>query len=223
MVFGSPLDPGAETLADYEATLSADEKKRMWAFVTPPLRLAWLTARGFLREIVGVYADKAPAELCFSYTEFGKPFLEGTPLQFNLSHSGNFAVVALSLDRRVGVDIELFQADFEFRSLAASFFHPAERNALACQPLGSQAHAFFRLWSAKEALSKAIGLGFSMPPEQVEVQLTESGTFPVASSVDPRMCPGDWKIQSYTPPTGYLGAVAAEGQDWKFRTAEWKR
>jgi 4'-phosphopantetheinyl transferase len=95
-------------------------------------------------------------------SQFGKPILP-KGLYFNLSHSGN-KVVLLADERSVGVDVELMTPCS--KSVAKKVFTTVEQNWLRCQATDE---AFFRLWTGKESIMKALGLGFHLPPESFEI------------------------------------------------------
>jgi 4'-phosphopantetheinyl transferase len=87
----------------------------------------------------------------------GKPELTGSPLQFNLSHSGVYAVCAIA-DRPVGVDVER-EAEMEL-DIARKFFHPDEYRRIAAHP--NPTSRFFEYWVLKESYVKSVGLGFGL-------------------------------------------------------------
>lgn len=91
----------------------------------------------------------------------GKPYLEGNPLYFNLSHSGDYALCAIS-SAPVGCDIEA-SATPDLR-LAQRFFCPEENQWIqAGQNKAQQDHRFYRLWTLKESFVKATGQGLQLP------------------------------------------------------------
>jgi 4'-phosphopantetheinyl transferase len=96
-----------------------------------------------------------------AYNENGKPLLPGGPW-FSLSHSGNFACLALSPTSSVGIDIEI-QREEDFEALGKTGFHPAELDFFSKKP---GIELFFDIWTAKESYAKMIGTGFSMEPSR---------------------------------------------------------
>jgi 4'-phosphopantetheinyl transferase len=96
-----------------------------------------------------------------AYNENGKPLLPGGPW-FSLSHSGNFACLALSPTSPVGIDLEIRREE-NFEALGKVAFHPAELDFLSKKP-GME--LFFDIWTAKESYAKMIGTGFSVEPSQ---------------------------------------------------------
>ena len=96
------------------------------------------------------------------YTEFEKPYFDG-PFDFSIGHSGDFVVCALSASSRVGVDIERIK-DFNPDDFAYIFSTP-ELQSISGAP--SKLVEFFRLWTRKEAVLKADGLGLNYSLERI--------------------------------------------------------
>jgi 4'-phosphopantetheinyl transferase len=141
----------------------------------------YLKSHGAMRDILS-RATTAPLE--FALREHGKPYLPLSPeLRFNLSHSHEMALIAVALDREVGVDIERFRSLPEFSRIADRFFPPSE-------PRPTDEIDFFRHWTRIEAVLKASGVGL------------------YGTSRDPE---GEWTIEGVPVPDGFAGAVAAEG------------
>lgn len=105
------------------------------------------------------------AENCdkITYIENGKPYLEGSSLFFNLSHSGDYVVLGIS-DSEIGVDVEQI-SDYSPK-VARKCFTDEEQDWL--ETMNSN-HAFFQLWTAKESIMKVTGRGFLLPPESFHV------------------------------------------------------
>jgi 4'-phosphopantetheinyl transferase len=155
------LDPPAGAVAALARTLSDDEHGRAARFHFDRDRIAFTVARGALRTLAGRYLGEPPARLAFGYRERGKPYLTAPPgaLRFNVSHSGQRALVAFARDRELGVDVELCRELSDLRSLARTAFSPAEYAALCRLAPDAQLEAFFACWSRKEAVIKATGEG----------------------------------------------------------------
>ncbi len=98
---------------------------------------------------------------------YGKPYLPYKPF-FNLSHSGKKVVLVLDT-QEVGVDIELIEPYSE--AIAKRVFTKKELDWLHDQ---ENDRAFFKLWTGKESIIKATGLGFQLPPESFEIQPTKN-------------------------------------------------
>lgn len=145
--------------------LDAAERARAAAFRRPADRWRFALTRAALRERLAAQVDRPAAALRFVTEGNGRPVLadEGGPagLTFNVSHSGDRALLAISRRRRVGVDIEAMRAGFDWRELTSLVCTPDEVASLAAMDDASQYPAFLRCWTAKEAVLKALGLGIA--------------------------------------------------------------
>lgn len=155
--------------------LSADERERAQRFHFPIHRQRFIAARSTLRELLSRYVNTAAKDLLFSYDEYKKPYLQNphhAHLQFNLAHSANLAVYAFTLNHAVGIDTEKIEHDTK-QEIAARFFSPQENAALMQLPQPEQIAGFYRIWSRKEALIKAVGKGLSIPLSSFSVSVRD--------------------------------------------------
>lgn len=135
--------------------LGEDERERAAKFRKLEDRIRFVVTRAALRRLLGERLRRSPSALCFQAGPYGKPLLrDGVGLEFNVSHSGGFALIALSRTGAVGVDIERRDDAANVASLATLTLSPSER---AAGDVGVD--AFFERWVAKEAVLKALGLG----------------------------------------------------------------
>ena len=154
------------SLAAAAAVLNEEEHGRAARFHFVQDRERWMRSRALLRMVLAERAGMDARELQFVAGEFGKLELAGdrmSPLRFNLSHSGDFAAVALA-GEPVGVDIECWK-ELPAADLAAFAFRPEEHGAIISHAAPSQ--HFLELWTAKEAVMKCTGQGLSLPPASV--------------------------------------------------------
>jgi len=165
------LDVEGDDLQVLTAVLSADERERARRFVRPPDASRSAAARGHLRQLLGGYLDCPATEVTLGTGPYGKPYI-ATPgagwLRFNVSHSGERALIAVANGREVGVDIERIQPELADLSLA-KLFTPAEQRALASLARDDYVRTCYWLWTRKEAVVKCLGLGLSFPLDGVNV------------------------------------------------------
>ena len=214
-----PLDDSRTT--ELRATLSPDERARAHRFHFERDRRRFIVARGCLRTILGQYLKKDPARLTLTYSSYGKPLLadgpEPTDICFNLSHANELALIAVTRDRQVGVDIEFIRPDFASVKIATRFFSPQEVEVLRRLPAGQQAEAFFICWTRKEAYIKALGEGMSMPLDQFSVSLAPGSPAALLGNLRDPAEVSRWSLQDLFPGPGYVAALAVEGHNCQLK------
>ena len=178
-----------------------------------------------LRSILASYLEADPRSVRFSIDDGGKPRLDAAwnamPLTFNLSHSRGRALVAVTVDREVGVDLERLRRDLPIDRLAARFFSPREIAALRSTPEVLRPAAFFSCWTRKEAFVKATGAGIFRQSLQSFVVSVDPGTGPVPLSIPGHDAEaGRWRLESIAAPPGFAAAVAVEGP-FRVRRFRW--
>ncbi len=165
------LNLQADSVKLAESTLSADEAQRAARFHFPKDRDHFIVAHGILRQIIGCYLRRKPHELIFSVNQYGKPSLVDSNLEFNLSHSGDFALLAITQERKIGVDVEHIRNDMELENIASRNFSEVEVSELLALPPAQREVGFFNCWTRKEAYIKAHGLGLSLPLDSFDLSL----------------------------------------------------
>lgn len=152
--------------------LSADERERARRFRFDLHRRRYVSAHAGLRRLLSDRTGVAARALAFDVGAFGKPCLSQVPAcHFNLSHSGQFAAVAISRAGEVGIDIEEMRDVPDLEALGAANFSPAEQ-AMLTSGGSHDAKQFLLGWTRKEACLKAIGTGLSVRPETFDAGLT---------------------------------------------------
>lgn len=203
------LDQQDERLERFRRTLEPHELERAGRFHFEKHRRHFVVARGFLRSVVAGYLGTQPESLRFVYGTYGKPAVEGEhSLRFNLSHSNEVALLAVTVDADVGVDVEHIRADFASEDIARRFFSRAEVDTFNALAKEEQVAAFFRCWTRKEAYIKAIGKGLSQPLDAFDVTLAP-GT-PAALLRAEEDDASRWWLSDINIGEGYAGALAVE-------------
>lgn len=157
--------------ADDLALLDAAERRRAERFLREADRWHYVRAHAAMRRILAAETGCQPDRLVFVANKYGKPALADGSLNFNLSHSGDHAVLATSLDAEVGIDIEGRTTDI--LGIARLVLSDREMEGFSALPAGGQEAAFLRAWTRKEALLKAVGCGLALDPCSVEVGLAD--------------------------------------------------
>jgi 4'-phosphopantetheinyl transferase len=205
-VWSIDLHLDRDRINQFSQFLTAPELQRAAKFINPTHGDRWIVARGNLRQILSHYLDLTPAQIVFTYSPHGKPALAASQIQFNLSHSHDRAIYAVSAKHPVGIDLEYIHP-LPAADLVSRFFSAAERDIFHHLPIDIQQAAFFHAWTQKEAYLKACGTGLSTSLDQIEV------------SIDPRTpaaiisAPTDdiWQIQKLEISPEYAGAIVIGG------------
>ncbi|MBN8583054.1 MAG: 4'-phosphopantetheinyl transferase superfamily protein [Anaerolineae bacterium] len=215
------LDLSNDSVKSNESTLSEDEEKRADHFHFEVDKNRFIVAHGVLRKILGHYLHCDPAELTFSLNQYGKPSLVNSAVEFNLSHSGDFALIAVTQGRKVGVDVERIRQGISSHVIAQQYFSKSEVAELQSLPLQQRERAFFTCWTRKEAYIKAQGLGLSLPLESFDVSLAPGQPAILrATRPDPQES-ARWTLLSLEADPNYAGALAVEGRGVDFRLWNW--
>lgn len=201
-------DPGA--LARLANILSTEEQARASRFRFGRHRNRFITARGVLRLILAKYLDCAPDQLDFVYGPNGKPALAGglaeSALFFNLAHSEDLALIAVTQLGQIGVDVEQIRAVSDANELVERFFSVRESALFQTLPTNQKDIAFLNLWTRKEAWLKATGEGIAQSLNQVEVTFLPGESARILAL--PEQSPPDWALRELIPAAGFIGAIA---------------
>jgi 4'-phosphopantetheinyl transferase len=205
---------GARARERLRETLGPEELERSRRFRFERDRNRFIAGRGTLRAVLGLYLDRPPSRLRFRLGSHGKPHLEEDDVSFNLSHSGRWALLAVSAGRQVGVDVERIDRARSTESIAERFFSPAEVSALRGLRAFARTRAFFRCWTRKEAYIKARGEGLSIPLDSFSVSIEPASASRLLGSDQGDTEIARWTFRDVDPAPGVAGAVAAEGESW---------
>ncbi len=168
------LSPGREEQA--VALLDETERARWDRFLSKQARYAFALCRAALRINLAAHAGCGTDALSFGHLDHGKPFAivggRRSGIGFNVSHSGCHGLIAMGGHDDLGIDVEERSLHRDFAGLAERVFGPRERERLDHVSGTARAHLFYRLWTMKEALLKAIGTGLSLGPSRFEIPET---------------------------------------------------
>ncbi len=177
-------------------------------------RRRFVAGRAALRQILGGCLGVSPSDVALGAGPWGKPCLDparhGSGLRFNLSHSGDLALLALGAGLEVGVDVEQVRPLPELQDIVDRYFSPFERTALAAMPPGRRARAFFACWTLKEAYLKACGDGLQRRLTAVVVTVDDNSE---PRLLEVRDRPGDarrWMLARLELGDGYVASVAVQ-------------
>ena len=207
-------------------TLGEDERARAARFVFAHDAARFIVSRAALRSILARALGTRPHALRFAYGGHGKPELaapfDGAGLTFNLSHSSAFALVAVTRDVRIGVDIERHRPLEDLRALAEQNFSSRERRALLALPEEQRVPAFFRCWTRKEAFVKAVGDGLSYPLDGFSVSLRSDEAARLEEIEGDESAGRQWTVLDLGMVPGYSAAAVCEGRCARFAWSRWQ-
>lgn len=167
------IRPASATAAGDAALLSAEETRRAASFRFPEDAAHWISCRAALRRILAGLTGVAADELRFEAGPHGKPRLTGcgSEVHFNLSHCRDLALVATGINGPLGIDVEPIDRAGGLAGCEKTFCHPDE---IAELPEGAdRSLRLLEIWTAKEAILKASGTGFSVAPEALALDFTD--------------------------------------------------
>ena len=204
----APLDQVKDRVDRYAALMDVDEQQRADRFRFPQDRERFILGHGLLREILGRHMHEDPAGLELQRGEFGKPFLRGNPVHFNLSDTKDGLLVALA-QQPVGADIETLHRSTDHTSVAEHYFTPDEVAGIAAAADGKR--RFLELWTRKEAVLKACGVGLMDDLHSLEVgHVLNDLTISHPEFV--RMAAAEYHVRTFEVGTHHLVSLAAEGE-----------
>jgi 4'-phosphopantetheinyl transferase len=158
-----------------------------------------------IEAVLARYLGLRPSSVVLRRSRAGKPELQGSVFRVSLAHSGEVALVAVTSRREVGVDVEVLRTDTEGWSLRSHVLTPGERARLEAVPVSGRSEAFLSMWTRKEALLKAIGVGLALDPQLIELE----GQKIVAAPPELGQA-RDWTLVDLPLP-GYAAALALRG------------
>lgn len=211
-------------LARFRERLGSEELGRVDRFIFPEHRRRSLIARVALRDVLARYAGRAPEKLEFEVAPGGKPYLSApsgrSEVQFNMTHSGELMLVAVTVRRELGVDVEQLRDRVARDRLAERYFAPQEAAELRSLPEAERREAFFRCWTRKEAYMKALGKGLALPLRSFCVPVRAGAPMRITTADEPCGV-ARWTLHDLTPAEGFVGALVVEGAVAALRCHGW--
>lgn len=205
-----PLDD-SRFIALAESYLTPQERMRAEKLKMVRIRSQFIAARCTLRHLLSRYVDLPPREVPIEYQDGGKPLLAAPfdGLHFNVSHCENRGLFAFTQVGRIGIDVEQFQPRENVERLVERFFAEPEKERFRCLDAADRLRAFFRAWTCKEALLKAIGQGVQSL-DCCEVAFEPDVPARVIRLHDDHEASERWSLREWSPETNFLAALAVE-------------
>jgi 4'-phosphopantetheinyl transferase len=216
-VWAVRLEQGRALSDKLAPTLSAAERERATQFRLEEPRQRFMITRAALRMVLGKYLGRSAGGVTLENDPQGKPRLasghDADDVHFNVAHSAGLALIAVTADCEVGVDVERVRAVSHADHIARRYFHPAELLAILSAAPSARDTKFLRCWTGKEAVLKAIGSGvtgslasFRVPTYQFTTAWID---LPASLTKNHPRC---W-LHELAPCPGYVGAVACLGEE----------
>jgi 4'-phosphopantetheinyl transferase len=210
-----PLQVEDDTLDRLKTLLSPEEVARADRFKVPQPRRHFIVCRATLRQLLASCLDCTANEVEFDYGPHGKPALRrsiavASKIEFSVSHSADQALIAIALDRPIGVDIEQIDPAVRILKLATRFFSPREAAELINLPECDQLAGFYRGWTSKESYLKATGSGLSFPLNKFSVSLNPHQPARLIEVFDQPAELDRWQILALDPIHNFAATVLYE-------------
>lgn len=200
--------------------LNQEEQDRASRFLFDKDRQRFTVSHAFTRLFLAVFLKCAPAAIQFGKSPEGKPFLTSSPedVRFNISHTSDRALIAVTHGREIGIDIEKHRP-LRAMELAENFFAHEEVVQLRAMSATDQHEAFFRCWTRKEALVKALGKGLGVALNKFEVSVHPSQASQLLLSHDPSLAElSAFRVIEFPISPGYSAALACIVGPWTVST-----
>jgi 4'-phosphopantetheinyl transferase len=208
--------------------LSEQEKNRAERYKFDKDRKSYTVSRAALRLILGNYLKENPQKLNFSYNAYGKPSIESPAnrkIFFNVSHSGEYALIAASSDAELGIDLELMR-ELDYLDLAEHFFSDREQTEIKKLPTELLKKGFYTVWTRKEAFIKAIGLGLSFPLKEFDVSISPHEIPPIRFHQSQTVFDTGWEVRDIPTENQYCASLVIPARNYtKIRIFDfdWRR
>lgn len=195
--------------------LSNDEQKRAKTFKYPNLQKKYVYTRASLRKLLASYIEGKPQDLVIKTGPYGKPFLDHGSVHFNLSHTGNKLVIAISNINNIGVDLEQYKSRKNLSGLANKCFSEEELAFWHNLPEKQQIRMFYQFWVKKEAFVKAVGKGITVGLNRCVINPEKQTQF--LSIPKEYGSVSNWKIINITHEENYACALVIKANTFTLR------
>ncbi len=200
------LERGQDEVRALATLLAPAEHARAAHFGRDDLRDRYIVGRATLRTLLARRLERPPHDIAIERGTRGRPHVRDVAgLDFNVSHSAGVAIIGFTTHQRIGVDIEHRARQLNVAGIARKFMSAAEQDVLAALDPDARREALLRLWTCKEAMSKATGDALSAPFRGMSV---EAGTSLRLVAGPGAYDPLAWRLLPVAMPGGFLATVA---------------
>jgi 4'-phosphopantetheinyl transferase len=205
--------------------ISDEERARAARFRFDVHRARFVAGRGIQRHVLARYLAVPPDSIRYDFSAHGKPSLAGeaaaSGLRFNVSNSDDGLLIALTLRREIGVDLEPVRPSRDRDAVARRFFSGPENEVYGALADDERDAAFFACWTRKEAYIKAVGEGLSMPLHSFDVTLRPGEPARLLATRGAEDRATRWTLRELEVGDGWAAALAVEGPLGALRLYDW--
>ncbi|KAA3617197.1 MAG: 4'-phosphopantetheinyl transferase superfamily protein [Calditrichaeota bacterium] len=201
-------DQSESILAESGIILSKEEKERASRFHFEIDHRRYSVTRSLLKKILGKILSKPALKIKFTFNKYGKPELvqQSEKIFFNVSHSGNLGLIAISDIAQIGVDVEKYREEMITGDIAKRFFSDLEVTEFLSLNENEKLQGFFNCWTRKEAFIKAVGKGLSIPLNTFDVSLIPGSQTELRDVRYKNETADGWHLSDIKVDSGYAAA-----------------
>jgi 4'-phosphopantetheinyl transferase len=215
-LWGFLLDGAGAAWPQAVLYLSKEEQERANRLLSERHRQQFAAAHAQLRVLLARYCGQHPQELAIQRSSDGKPFVVGErSIRFNLTHSHGRALIAVAKGREVGIDLEKIRPEVDAVKLAKRFLSAKDQAFVESGDPTGRHERFLQSWVAREAVFKAKGTGITFPLDRDHLELSNNGQEGHLLRNDGGSEGADILIRFLSLESDWVGAVAAEGAEWR--------
>lgn len=204
-----PLNIAISELQSLFNILSQEEQQIALRFKFEKHYRRYVVSHAAMRNILAKQLNISHQKIIFEISGNGKPFIQKNPLQFNLSHSEEIAMLAISCHGDVGIDVEYMKDFVDVMGITQRFFHPIELNQLQKIDAEDRLRHFYYCWTAKEAYLKAKGVGIANHLKMFAVDFQDISALKILWAHKELIAFNDWYIQAFEPQQNYIATVVS--------------
>ncbi|ADG93868.1 4'-phosphopantetheinyl transferase [Arcobacter nitrofigilis DSM 7299] len=199
------IDKISEDIYKYSELLTPDELNRANKYRISNKKKAYITTRITLKILLKYYLDNDSYSITLYKNNYGKIYIKGSNLYFNISHSTDMSIITFSRNNEIGIDLENMNCDSNIIDISTRYFTKRERLWIKNLALEKQKEAFIYCWVRKEAYIKALGLGLSIPLDSFHVIPQNTKEIPIDNFQIK-----EWFLYPLNISTQYLGAMCIQ-------------
>lgn len=216
-VFCSPLTD-QQLLSRYDSLLNESERSQYKRFYFEKHRHQHMVTRALVRSVLSLYEESvSPEQWQFKKNKYGKPYISNanltTHLRYNLSHTDELIVMAVTLNQEIGIDVEYLPRLKMMPDIVNKFFSPCEAKQLQGLSEEQKINRFCDLWTLKEAYIKACGMGLSIPLDHFSYSFSPNGKISIEFTPERQDIPELWQFWQICPSNRHKISVAMKGNE----------